>query len=448
VLTGIDVLEADGFAELKEAAARHGGKLRVGLLTNQTGLDAQGKRTIDVLRGVGNGIELVRLFSPEHGIFGAKDSTEIGTEVDPASGLKVTSLYGAKDADRRPKPEYLKDLDAVVIDLQDAGVRFYTYETVLGYFVEAAVCEENAGHELKLIVLDRPALVGGMAVQGPVSDIAASYINYMPEPVRNGMTLGELARYMQGERTAICQGESTARGDAPQGLKPVGIRARSGTAETVPLNKAEDSSKGSVTVVPMQGWTRDEFFDQTGLMWVNPSPNLRSVTEATLYPGLGMLDFANMSVGRGTGMPFEVFGAGVTASTKDKAAVPAWFDGKAVAAYLTARKIPGVTFSAITYAVAEDANHYPYHGQRIEGVKMAVTDRVALDSPELGIEVISALHHLYPAQFQLKKVAGLVANVEVMAALERGDDPRSIAAAWQPGLEQFKARRAQYLIYR
>ncbi len=198
VLTGIDVLEATQFAVLKEMAAKHGGKLRVGLLTNQTGVDAAGRRTIDVLRGVGGGIELDALFSPEHGIFGAKDSEVIGQEVDAASGLKVTSLYGPKDADKRPKPEDLKDLDAVVIDLQDAGVRFYTYETVVGYFVEASACERARGHALAVIVLDRPALVGGEAVQGPVSDTAASYINYMPEPVRNGMTLGELAQYDGG----------------------------------------------------------------------------------------------------------------------------------------------------------------------------------------------------------------------------------------------------------
>ena len=197
-LTGVDVLEATNFAALKEAAARHGGHLRIGLLTNQTGLDAQGRRTIDVLRSARNGIELTKLFSPEHGIFGAKDSTDIGQEVDPATGLKVTSLYGAKDADRRPKVEDLKDLDAVVIDLQDAGVRFYTYETVVGYFLEAAVCEASREHPLEIVVLDRPALIGGEAVEGPVSDTAASYINYMPEPVRNGMTLGELAQYMAG----------------------------------------------------------------------------------------------------------------------------------------------------------------------------------------------------------------------------------------------------------
>jgi uncharacterized protein YbbC (DUF1343 family) len=197
----------------------------------------------------------------------------------------------------------------------------------------------------------------------------------------------------------------------------------------------------------MQNWRREEFFDETGVPWVNPSPNLRSVTEATLYPGLGMLDATNVSEGRGTATPFEVFGAGATVATKDTPAQAAWFDGRAVAAYLTARKIPGVSFAATTFAVADDANKYPYHGQTIQGVRLTVTDRNALDSPELGIEILSALHHLYPTQFNLEKAAPLVANSETMAALARGDDPRAIAAGWAAQLADFKVRRAQYLIY-
>jgi len=197
----------------------------------------------------------------------------------------------------------------------------------------------------------------------------------------------------------------------------------------------------------MQNWHRDEFFDQTGVPWVNPSPNLRSVTEATLYPALGMMDATNVSVGRGTATPFEVFGAGATDATKDSPAQAAWFDGKAVAAYLTARRIPGVEFAATPFAVTEDANHYPFHGQTIEGVRLTVTGRIALDSPELGIEILSALHHLYPTQFKLDKAAPLVANSETMNALARGDDPRTIAARWASALAAFKARRAQYLLY-
>ena len=475
VRTGIDVLEVANFAVLKEMAARHGGRLRLGLLTNQTGVDAAGRRTIDVLRGVGGGLELVTLFSPEHGIFGAKDSTEIGQEVDAASGLKVTSLYGAKDADRRPKVEDLQGLDAVVVDLQDAGVRFYTYETVVGYFVEAAACEVARGHEFGVVVLDRPALIGGEAVQGPVSDMAASYINYMPEPVRNGMTLGELAQYDAGERAGACGGGAQAQGreaDSSATLRNDNPRSGVGTekreADSSATLRNDNQKSGVVTegreadssatlrndnpknradavVVRMEGWRRGEFFDETGVKWVNPSPNLRSMEEAVLYPGLGMLDATNVSVGRGTAMPFEVFGAGVPAGA---AAEAAWFDGKAVADYLTGRMIPGVEFAATRFAVAEDGNKYPYHGQTIEGVRMTVTDRKTLNSPEMGVEILAALHHLYPSQFKLAKAAGLVANSETMAAVERGDDPRVIAKGWEAGLKEFEEKREQYLLYR
>jgi uncharacterized protein YbbC (DUF1343 family) len=197
----------------------------------------------------------------------------------------------------------------------------------------------------------------------------------------------------------------------------------------------------------MQNWRREEFFDETGVAWVNPSPNLRSPMEAVLYPGVGMFEAANVSVGRGTAVPFEVFGAGATAATKGAAAQPAWFDGKTVAAYLTARKIPGVAFSATQFAVAEDENHYPYHGQTIDGVRVTVTDRAALDSPELGVEIISALHHLYPTLFKLESVRGQIANAATMDALERGDDPRAIAAGWDAGIADFRARRQRYLLY-
>jgi uncharacterized protein YbbC (DUF1343 family) len=204
----------------------------------------------------------------------------------------------------------------------------------------------------------------------------------------------------------------------------------------------------SVAVVKMEGWKRGEFFDETGVKWVNPSPNLRSVEEAVLYPGVGMLDFANISVGRGTAMPFEVFGAGVAAAGKDGVAPGQWFDGKAVAEYLTARKIAGVTFAATRFAAGETVERYPYHGQTIEGVRMTVTDRVALDSPEMGVEILAALHHLYPADFKLEKLAGLVANRETMEGLARGDDPRVIAAGWEAGLKEFEAKRERYLLYR
>jgi len=392
VLTGIDVLEADGFAELKKLAADKGGKLKIGLLTNQTGLDAEGRRTIDVLRGAGGGIELTTLFSPEHGIAGAKDSMEVKGGVDGATGLPVVSLYGAKDADRRPKVEDLKKLDAVVIDLQDAGVRFYTYETVMGYFLEAA-----SKANIAVVILDRPDPIGGLAVQGPVSDLnSESYINYRPLPVRHGMTLGELARFDNGEGAL--------------GAK--------------------------LTVVAMQGWRRGEFFDETGLRWVNPSPNLRSVTEELLLPGVAFFDATrNVSVGRGTTVPFEHIGA-------------SWMKGADLASYLNEREIAGVSFAPTRFRVEEDENQYPFHGQEIEGVSIAVTDRAALDSPELGLELVAALLKLYPGEFKADKTKGLIANEETLKAVEAGVDPRAVAAGWKAGIDGFRARREGYLLYR
>ncbi|MGD0446077.1 MAG: sodium/solute symporter [Edaphobacter sp.] len=400
-LTGIDVLESTHFTALREAASRHGGHLRMGLLTNQTGVDREGRRTIDVLLHSIPEVELKTLFSPEHGLLGVKDTTKIGNEIDPATRLPVLSLYGAKPEQRRPRPEALKDLDAVAIDLQDVGVRFYTYEAVVGYFLEAA-----AQAHLEIILLDRPNPIGGLAVQGPVSDVGAeSYNNYMPMPVRNGMTLGELAQYFNSER-------QIASGASPNILVPI---------------------HAPLTVVSMQGWRREDFFDETGLKWINPSPNLRTPKAALLYPGIGMTEMTNISVGRGSDTPYEHIGA-------------SYINGAELAAYLTARKIPGVQFTATSFAVAEDSNRYPFHGKTIPGVAFTVTDRSAFNSPEFGVELLSALHHFYP-EFQLEKAAYLVTNVDTMQALKNDVDPRKIAEGWKDDLAGFEKRRQNYLLY-
>jgi SSS family transporter len=400
-LTGIDVLEATHFAALQEAAGRHGGHLRLGLLTNQTGVDRDGKRTIDVLQHSIPEVDLKTLFSPEHGILGVKDATKIGNEVDPASGLPVLSLYGVKPEQRRPSQESLRNLDAVVIDLQDVGVRFYTYEVVTGYFLEAA-----AQAHVEIFVLDRPNPNGGVAVQGPVSDVGAeSYNNYMPMPVRNGMTLGELARYFNSER-------QITSGTSPNILVPI---------------------QAHLTVVSMENWKRSYYFDETGLKWVNPSPNLRTPRAAMLYPGIGMTEGTNISVGRGSDVPYEHIGA-------------AYINGQQLADYLTARKIPGITIAATSFAVAEDGNRYPFHGKTIPGVAFTVTDREAFNSPEFGVELLSALHHLYP-DFQLEKAAYLVTNVDTMQALKNNVDPRKIAEGWSADLAAFERRRQGFLLY-
>jgi uncharacterized protein YbbC (DUF1343 family) len=400
-LTGIDVLEATEFSTLREVAGRHSGHLRLGVMTNQTGVDRAGRRTIDVLLHSIPEVEVKTLFSPEHGLFGVKDSTKIGDEVDAATHLPVVSLYGAKDEQRRPSMESLKNLDAVVIDLQDAGVRFYTYQTVVGYFLEAA-----AKAQIEIIVLDRPNPIGGVAVQGPVSDNGVeSYTDYMPLPIREGMTLGELALYFNSERLVASTTSPNVR---------VPIRAQ-------------------LTVVAMRNWARDQYFGDTGLTWINPSPNLRSAAANVVYPGVELLQSTNVSVGRGTEMPFLHIGA-------------PYINSAQLVAYLTARNIPGIRFTPASFSVTEDANHFPFHGKTLPGISFTVTDRSALDSPELGVELISALHHLYP-EFAMAKAERLIANVDTMRALENQEDPRKIAEAWKTDLAAFKKRRQPYLLY-
>jgi uncharacterized protein YbbC (DUF1343 family)/CubicO group peptidase (beta-lactamase class C family) len=382
VKNGIDVLEGHGFDVLQVA----GRKKKIGLVTNQTGVDLDGRRTIDVLAGA-PGISLEAIFSPEHGVTGTLDTTDINNSKDAASGVPVYSVYGGTDAARRPSADVMKSLDAVVFDIQDAGVRFYTYETTLGYFLEAAA---SAGVEV--IVLDRPDPVTGSFVQGPVADAEhESFTNYWTVPVRHGMTLGELAKMFNGERN---------------------INAK-------------------LTVVPMEGWQRGDWFDSTGLAWVNPSPNLRSVTEAALYPGVALIEGTNVSVGRGTDTPFEVVGA-------------PWIKGRELAAYLNARGIAGVRFVPVTFAPTAAV----YSGQKCEGVNVVLTERNALDGPELGIELAAALQRLYPANFKIGRMAALLVNQGAFDGLMAGEDPRRIAQDWQETLEKFEIVRQKYLIYK
>jgi uncharacterized protein YbbC (DUF1343 family)/CubicO group peptidase (beta-lactamase class C family) len=396
VLTGIDVLEKDNFAPLKGqrgqsccavGSASEGERvMKIGLLTNQTGLDAQGKRTIDVLAAA-PGIKLSVIFSPEHGVAGVADTTSIDESKDQATGVAVVSLYGATDAKRRPPVDLLKTIDAVVIDIQDAGARFYTYETTLGYVLEAAA---QAGTEV--IVLDRPNPITGSQVQGPLSQSSfPNFTNYHPLPVRHGMTMGELAQMFNTERK-------------------IGAQLR---------------------VVPMENWLRGDWFDSTGILWVNPSPNLRTMNEAALYPGVALIESTNISVGRGTDTPFELVGA-------------PWIDARAFAEYLNSRLIAGVRFVPVTFTPSSAV----YANQACHGVNLIVTDRNVLDSPELGVELAAALKKLYTEQWKIDRWMTILANQDVLDALSRGDDPRNIAQSWQDELQKFRETRAKYLIYK
>ena len=384
VKTGIDVLEETKFAALHPA--RGAAPRSIGLLTNQTGIDSEGRRTIDVLANV-PGISLDAIFSPEHGVTGTLDTTDIKNAKDAATGVAVYSVYGASDAARRPPLDVLKRLDAVVIDLADAGARFYTYEATTGYFLEAAA---KAGVEV--IILDRPNPITGSFVQGPVSDEGQErFTNYFPQPIRHGMTLGELAKMVNAERH-------------------IGAR---------------------LNVVAMEGWQPGDWFDSTGLTWVNPSPNLRDLNEATLYPGVGMIEGTNVSVGRGTDTPFEVVGA-------------PWIKSRELAAYLNGRGIQSVRFVPTTFTPSSSN----FAGERCEGVNLIILDRNTLDSPELGIELASALHKLYPNDFKMERMADLLVNQAVFEAIGAGEDPRRIAEDWQERLEEFVRLREKYLLYK
>ena len=384
VRLGIDVLEQSGFAALHRNK-KTSRDINVAVFTNQTGLDSNGQRTVDAIAHA-DGVKVAAIFSPEHGLFGNVDTEEVPDTVDAPTGATVYSLYRKGRRGRVP-PELLKGIDAVVFDIQDAGARFYSYEVTLGYVLEAAA---QAGTEV--VVLDRPNPVTGSFVQGPMAQGGPQrLINYVDVPVRHGMTMGELAQMYNGERT---------------------------------LN-------AKLTVVAMQGWQRGDWFDATGVAWVDPSPNLRSVNQATLYPGVALVEGTNVSVGRGTGSPFEVMGA-------------LWIKARELAAYMNAREIPGLRFVPIDFT----PNDAKFKGELCHGVNIIVTQRNALDAPELGIELAVALRKLHPKDWKPERMVDILVNQGVYDAVARGDDPRRIAEDWRDALEAFMKVRAKYLIYK
>jgi uncharacterized protein YbbC (DUF1343 family)/CubicO group peptidase (beta-lactamase class C family) len=374
VLTGIDVLERDGFKELAG--------LKIGLLTNHTGRDRDGRQTIDVLNKA-PGVRLVALFSPEHGIRGLADERVSDTK-DEQTGLPIYSLYGET---RRPKPEQLKDLDAIVFDIQDVGVRFYTYITTLGY-----VMEEAAKAHLAVFVLDRPNPIGGVAVEGPLADAdKLSFTAYHTIPVRHGMTVGELAQLYNQERKIGCD----------------------------------------LRVIKMKGWRRAMWFDATNLTWVNPSPNMRSLTAATLYPGIGLLETTNLSVGRGTDTPFELVGA-------------PWIEEKDLAAYLNNRALRGVRFVPLRFTPTGSV----FKGQECRGINIVITDRAQFHPVLTGLEIAVALRRLYPKDWKVDDYGRLLVNADTLARVEHGESAAEIVHSWDASLERFRQARMPGLIYR
>ena len=373
-LAGIDVLAAENFARLR-------GK-RVGLLTNHTGRSRGGESTIDLIAHA-PGVTLAALFSPEHGIRGQADE-KVASSRDEKTGVVIHSLYGDT---QRPSPSMLDGLDVVVVDLQDIGARFYTYPAAAAYFLE-----EAAKRRLPVVVLDRPNPIDGFDIEGPAQDAGGNrYVGYLPMPVRHGLTIGELVRL----------------------FNEVG---RIGA---------------DVTVVPMKNWRREDWFDETGLAWVNPSPNMRNMVAAAVYPGIGAIEGTNISVGRGTDTPFEQIGA-------------PWIDGPALAAALNASALPGVRFYPVTFTPAAGAK---LGGEVCQGVFLIVTDRDRLRPVRVGLELASTLSRMYGPQFKLENAAALFGSKSMLEKIRAGGDPAAIAASWSTDEAKWRLTRAQFLLY-
>ena len=373
VLNGIDVLREQNFRPLS-------GK-RVGLITNHTGLAAaDGARTIELLHKSGV-CKLAAIFSPEHGVGGTLDS-KFNSSRDEATSAPVYSLYGETT---HPTAEMLQNIDALVFDIQDIGARFYTYITTMGYCMEAA-----AKANIPFYVLDRPNPIGGQ-VEGPMLDPdRTSFTGYMPLPVRHGMTVGELARYFNAE-------------------KKIGAQLH---------------------VVEMKGWSRSQFFWDTGQLWVNPSPNMRTITAAILYPGVCLLEQTNVSVGRGTDRPFEILGA-------------PWIEPRHFAAELGKEKPPGV--EAIPVFFTPDSGKH--RGARCGGLSLTIVDPEKLNSVLLGLSLISVLHRLYPDQFEIDRVLEILGSAEALRKLKAGETPADVLRADRARVREFLVRRKAALIY-
>ncbi|MEO7144643.1 MAG: DUF1343 domain-containing protein, partial [Bryobacteraceae bacterium] len=375
VMTGLDVLADQHFAPLRG--------MRVGLITNHTGLSRGGRRNIDLMRA--DGIQITALFSPEHGFIGAEDHANVVNSRDAATGIPIFSLY--QKGSYRPTPEMLANVDVLVYDIQDAGARFYTYSCTMLYALEA-----SAKAHLPFYVLDRPNPITGVHVEGPILDKdLESFVGCYEMPLRHGMTFGELARMVNGER---------------------GLGA-------------------DLRVVAMKNWRRGDWFDSTGLVWVDMSPNMRSLNAALLYPGLAMLESnKNYSVGRGTDAPFEQIGAD-------------WIDGQELATALNARFIPGIR----VYPTRFRPTSSNFAGKSIGGVRFVIANREALNSVRLGMEIAHALEQLYPGRLNWESTRFLIGNRAVLDALRQGGDPRTIQLNLEEPIRGFLARRQKYLLY-
>jgi uncharacterized protein YbbC (DUF1343 family) len=372
VLNGIDVLVKNNFAPLK-------GK-RVGLITNHTGQDRGRNPTIDLLKGA-PGVTLVKLFSPEHGIRGTVDE-KLGDSVDEKTGLRIYSLYGET---RKPNAEHLKDLDALVYDIQDIGCRFYTYPSTMGLAIEAA-----AENRKQIFVLDRVNPITGTMIDGPVLAAPPTFVGFYKVPLRHGMTVGELAR----------------------------------------MYNAEKKLNADLTVIEVERWKRDQWYDETGLPWSNPSPNMRNLKQAILYPGVGLLESA-MSVGRGTDTPFEVVGA-------------PYIDDVRLAEELNRAELPGISFVPVRFTPT-----YSVHkGTNCGGVYIMLNDREACNVVDAGLLIAKTLYRWYPQQFNPERIKHLLLHPRTLDAIKADKSLADIRASWTIDQEEFQKRREIHLIYK
>jgi len=376
VKTGLDVLIDRDFAPIA-------GK-RVGVITNHTGLTSDGRHIVDVLSRSSK-VKLVAIFTPEHGLAGTQDDPNVASGTHEATGTPIYSLYNR--GSYRPTPQMLQKVDVLIYDIQDIGARFYTYITTLGYALEEAA---RAGKSF--LVLDRPNPINGIAVEGPLLDPRyVSFVGYMRMPIRHGMTVGELARMYNGEKAL----------------------------------------HADLQVIEMQGWSRNMWLDATGLEWVNPSPNIRNLTQAILYPGSCLLESDQVSVGRGTDTPFQIIGA-------------PWFKGREVAEYLNGLAIPGVRFLARRFRPTASV----FKDEDCEGLDIQLIDRDALDSVRLGLELLYATMKFHPGKFNLDGVMRLLGNEDAAGRLKRGEAGSAVVKSYAPDLDQFRKTREKYLIYR
>jgi uncharacterized protein YbbC (DUF1343 family)/CubicO group peptidase (beta-lactamase class C family) len=374
VRNGIDVLESQAFGLLQGQ--------RVGLITNHTGRNLEGLNTVTVLSKA-PGVKLAALFSPEHGFEGKLDISKVDNSQDKNTGLMIYSLYGEN---RKPTPEMLSSIDTVVFDIQDVGARFYTYVSTMGEAMKAA-----AEHGKKFVVLDRPNPIGGQIVSGPMLDKGQeAFVAFHSLPVRHGMTIGELAKMFRDE-----------------------------------LKLELD-----LTVVPCEGWTREMNWDATGLTWINPSPNMRSLTQAFLYPGIGLIEMTNVSVGRGTDTPFQVVGA-------------PWISGPLLAQELNREQLPGVVFIPIEFT-PQSSKHA---NVACQGIELIITDRERFESVATGLAIARALRKLYPQAWETKNLNTLLRSQTIRDAILDGSIEPRFDERLREGIFEFQQRRQKYLIY-